>query len=512
MQYPIRDDAFRNRLSTYGPNFPHCGVPADKLAEAGFRYDGISDQVHCDYCKGSLKSWKEGDCPLAEHKRHFHHCPFLKPLLSYPKHAEYSNLIDRINTFSSEQQNPTARDFSECGFFSHSAISLHSNESVPSDTVACFHCGITLARWSPDDDVWLEHAKVSKEPCPFLIKEKGLDFVLALRERQQNRNQRRSHDGASPRAPTPFRSEPVHPIQPVVTRELLELRRESPMHIARASPPAREHIMGESRSIGTSPIHELHRPIAIRSQELTGLASPLSSLSISGPPHPQFQPTTTLTEPPLIDAYPPRLLGTTPNPPPPPARPSSASGGNNASSNSLQLFSPTQPMSPTGVSVIPHQATSSNSFFSSERRARARNMTPPLPSSITTTNSSLDNPITQQIVPRGGNVRLRYTNPRRSPIQVSQNRISPYTVPRNNNPRTPEPLPEASLETSEADLRRMYVDLLRQRECKVCLSNLATVLFLPCGHLSACPACAPQLRDCHVCRATIASRHDIYPS
>ena len=37
MQYPVRDDAFRNRLSTYGPNFPHCGVPADKLAEAGFR-------------------------------------------------------------------------------------------------------------------------------------------------------------------------------------------------------------------------------------------------------------------------------------------------------------------------------------------------------------------------------------------------------------------------------------------------------------------------------------------
>ena len=40
----------------------------------------------------------------------------------------------------------------------------------------------------------------------------------------------------------------------------------------------------------------------------------------------------------------------------------------------------------------------------------------------------------------------------------------------------------------------MYVDLLRQRECKVCLSNLATVLFLPCGHLSACPACAPHLQ------------------
>ena len=43
-------------------------------------------------------------------------------------------------------------------------------------------------------------------------------------------------------------------------------------------------------------------------------------------------------------------------------------------------------------------------------------------------------------------------------------------------------------------LFRMYSNLLRQRECKVCLSNLATVLFLPCGHLSVCPACAPRLQ------------------
>ena len=40
---------------------------------------------------------------------------------------------------------------------------------------------------------------------------------------------------------------------------------------------------------------------------------------------------------------------------------------------------------------------------------------------------------------------------------------------------------------------RTYDHLRRQHECKVCLSNLATVCFLPCRHLSACPACAPQL-------------------
>ena len=63
------------------------------------------------------------------------------------------------------------------------------------------------------------------------------------------------------------------------------------------------------------------------------------------------------------------------------------------------------------------------------------------------------------LVPRGhtGNIRLRYgSNPRRSPIQVSQNRISPYRLPPRspNNPRTPEPLPEATVDTPEEDLRR----------------------------------------------------------
>ena len=63
-------------------------------------------------------------------------------------------------------------------------------------------------------------------------------------------------------------------------------------------------------------------------------------------------------------------------------------------------------------------------------------------------------------VPRGGthsSGRYRYTqNTRRSPIQVSSNRISPYNIPRRqqSNPRTPEPLPEAPADAREEDLRR----------------------------------------------------------
>jgi len=487
MQYPLRDDAYRNRLLSYGPSFPDCGVTKEKLAEAGFRYGGLEDQVSCDYCNGSLKSWKEGDCPLTEHKRHFVHCSFLKPLLSYPKHPEYSNLTDRISTFPISRQNdtsihPTVAEFAECGFFHHS----HSDQPAHTDIVSCYFCGITLARWNPDDDVWMEHAKVSKELCGYLIYRKGLEYCEALRERGLSQSNQRNRQTQSPR-----QMSPRPPLIPSRSRDTNSRSRDSPNM-------SREQIIGESRSIGTSPIQEIHRPIAIRS-EPSGLASPLSSLSIG-------QRVTDQSE---VSPPPRHLRNDTPLPPPPQNIPS-----NDHSTSSTALYS----SNPVGASSIQAANQQEPPPQPTQRRLTAR-MTPPLPS-ITTINSSAQQnsaSSTQQIVPRGhtGNIRLRYgSNPRRSPIQVSQNRISPYRLPPRspNNPRTPEPLPEATVDTPEEDLRRMYVDLLRQRECKVCLSNLATVLFLPCGHLSACPACAPHLQDCHVCRAPIASQHDIYPS
>ena len=58
MQYPLRDDAYRNRLLSYGPSFPDCGVTKEKLAEAGFR---VSEQKfeQRDFIKYfSMVGWK----------------------------------------------------------------------------------------------------------------------------------------------------------------------------------------------------------------------------------------------------------------------------------------------------------------------------------------------------------------------------------------------------------------------------------------------------------------------
>jgi len=55
----------------------------------------------------------------------------------------------------------------------------------------------------------------------------------------------------------------------------------------------------------------------------------------------------------------------------------------------------------------------------------------------------------------------------------------------------------------EIKLKKEIQRLRDDRLCKICLNDEATVVFLPCGHLSSCTACASALKDCPVCRAQI---------
>ncbi|KAF2978356.1 hypothetical protein EK904_004388 [Melospiza melodia maxima] len=58
--------------------------------------------------------------------------------------------------------------------------------------------------------------------------------------------------------------------------------------------------------------------------------------------------------------------------------------------------------------------------------------------------------------------------------------------------------PESQLSTEE-QLRRLQ----EERMCKVCMDRDVSVVFVPCGHLVACEACALNLRLCPICRAAI---------
>ncbi|XP_035671617.1 baculoviral IAP repeat-containing protein 2-like [Branchiostoma floridae] len=57
------------RYSTYFRWPLYCPISPRKLAQAGFFYTYIDDQVRCFWCDGGLKDWQAGDDPWTEHAR-----------------------------------------------------------------------------------------------------------------------------------------------------------------------------------------------------------------------------------------------------------------------------------------------------------------------------------------------------------------------------------------------------------------------------------------------------------
>merc|ERR1719245_2492132 len=66
------------RLRTFGEWPPALRQQPKDLAEAGFYYIGLSDQVKCFYCDGGLRNWQSEDEPWKEHARWFDKCGFVR--------------------------------------------------------------------------------------------------------------------------------------------------------------------------------------------------------------------------------------------------------------------------------------------------------------------------------------------------------------------------------------------------------------------------------------------------
>uniref|UniRef100_A0A3F2YW03 RING-type domain-containing protein n=1 Tax=Anopheles dirus TaxID=7168 RepID=A0A3F2YW03_9DIPT len=60
--------------------FGHIQEPK-RLAEAGFYYAGVADEVRCFHCDGGLRDWLVTDDPWHEHTRCFAACSFLQLVL-----------------------------------------------------------------------------------------------------------------------------------------------------------------------------------------------------------------------------------------------------------------------------------------------------------------------------------------------------------------------------------------------------------------------------------------------
>ncbi len=73
---------------------------------------------------------------------------------------EMTSAVARVNTFKmwmhKHIQDPDA--LVKCGFY-------YTGEN---DKVICFHCGIGLHNWEPNDSPWIEHA-INSPLCPFLL-------------------------------------------------------------------------------------------------------------------------------------------------------------------------------------------------------------------------------------------------------------------------------------------------------------------------------------------------------
>ncbi|XP_023329577.1 uncharacterized protein LOC111702197 isoform X2 [Eurytemora carolleeae] len=66
------------RLRTFREWPPALKQRPQDLADAGFYYIGLSDQVKCFYCDGGLRNWQPEDDPWMEHARWFSKCVFVR--------------------------------------------------------------------------------------------------------------------------------------------------------------------------------------------------------------------------------------------------------------------------------------------------------------------------------------------------------------------------------------------------------------------------------------------------
>lgn len=74
------------------------------LAQAGFYYLGIADEVRCFYCDGGLRNWLQNDDPWFEHTRWFPKCPFV---LLVKGSAYIKNVLQRTQDNNGQSQATT---------------------------------------------------------------------------------------------------------------------------------------------------------------------------------------------------------------------------------------------------------------------------------------------------------------------------------------------------------------------------------------------------------------------
>ncbi|XP_028266243.1 baculoviral IAP repeat-containing protein 7 [Parambassis ranga] len=194
------------RLQTF-QNWPaDAAVSSSDLARAGFFFLGPGDKVQCFCCGGVLRYWVDGDCPAAEHKRHFPTCSFIlgRPVGNIPLPAGSSDSVD--GQLLSQLQRMTMEDQGTAGQAVYPEMEAEDSRLTTfhnwpteasvqpdilaragffytghGDNVKCFYCDGGLRNWEPGDDPWQEHAKWFPR-CEFLIQSRGQDYISNIQD------------------------------------------------------------------------------------------------------------------------------------------------------------------------------------------------------------------------------------------------------------------------------------------------------------------------------------------
>ncbi|KAH3709523.1 baculoviral IAP repeat-containing protein 3-like isoform X1 [Dreissena polymorpha] len=87
---------------------------------------------------------------------------------SMPKYPNFSTVPQRLKSFGAVVLAVSTQLLSVAGFY----LVRNGGE----DATRCYHCGIGLRHWSPEDDPWVEHARFSQK-CEYLLTMKGQEFV-----------------------------------------------------------------------------------------------------------------------------------------------------------------------------------------------------------------------------------------------------------------------------------------------------------------------------------------------
>lgn len=197
-------------------NWPLSWEAAVRLATGGFWHES-NGRVCCFDCELTLSDWSEADDPSLVHTLHQYRrtmCRFARrlPCGNVPIGARHipipmPQLQDSIGVVGADTS-LLLRMFGvdtmyrpEYPRFKHLSARLRSFDTWPvgiaqkrkpladagfiyfgvSDTLVCYHCGVSLGAWEPNDDPWIEHAKKSPY-CQHVIMIKGVDFINAHTE------------------------------------------------------------------------------------------------------------------------------------------------------------------------------------------------------------------------------------------------------------------------------------------------------------------------------------------